>query len=125
MAALTAAYGTSALSAQTDLARGLGQSRTPELLQIVKMTHFAFEQMHDHVAGIDQHPIGLTGTLGAQPLEPPELEAIEQVLGHTRDVPLGAAGRDDHEVGKAGLAGEIAGLWVDRLVVGERRFDEA
>jgi hypothetical protein len=37
---------------------------------------------------------------------------------------LGTAGGDDHEVGEIGLAGEIDDHWVDRLVVGERRFDE-
>jgi hypothetical protein len=47
------------------------------------------------------------------------------MLGHGRDVALGAAGSNDHEVGEAGLPGKIDGHWIDRLVVGERRFNEA
>ncbi len=38
--------------------RGGVVAETPHPLEVVEAAHFGAEQVHDHVAGIDQHPVG-------------------------------------------------------------------
>ena len=44
------------------------QRRAPQPLEIVETPGLVLEQMDDHVAGVDQHPIGLAASLGAEAL---------------------------------------------------------
>ena len=50
----------------------------PHLLDVVEFPDFRAEDMDDHVAGIDQHPVGAGQPLDARLAEPGILDRLEQ-----------------------------------------------
>ena len=69
--------------------------------------HLGAEQMDDDVAGVEKHPIAPLGALDGYRVQALVLQFFDQMIGHCRELPLIAAGGDDHGVGDAALAGEI------------------
>ena len=81
--------------------------------------------MDDDVAAVDQHPVAGGGALDPDLRDAGGLELHLQMLGHGAQLPRGAAGGDDHEVGDAGFTGEVDGDHIFGLVVVERFLDQA
>ena len=57
----------------------------PHLLQLIEDAHLRPEQMHDHVAGIDQHPVAVRLALDRNPMAV-LLQHLDQVVGKGRDL---------------------------------------
>src|SRR5688500_7815722 len=79
-------------------------AEAPHPLEIVEAAHFGAEQVHDHVAGIDQHPVGGREPFDARIAMAFLLEALGEVRGDRRDLAGRAPGGDHHVVGDARLA---------------------
>ena len=62
------------------------------------------EQMHDDVAGVDQHPVGTAGALHLHALQSGAVQFLRQMFGHRRDLPVGKACRDHHAIAERRLA---------------------
>src|SRR5689334_6242000 len=79
-------------------------AKRPHSFQIVKISHFGTEYVHDHVVGIDQHPV-----CGREPFDPyaPSkslLDLVRKLNGHRGNLTGRAARGDDHMVGDVGLS---------------------
>ena len=76
-------------------ARGLVRRGLPHLFELVELAHFGPEDVNDHVAGVDQNPIG--GLAAFDPRCHPGLvlQAVNEVLAERRDVAGGPARGDD------------------------------
>ncbi len=96
------------------MARGIGR---PDTLQIVELPHLGSEDMHDHIASIDQNPVGVRQALHPNLLQPRLSKFSFDVVGEGRHVTLRAARRDDHGVGYRRFSAEIDLEDVLRLVV--------
>ena len=75
------------------------------------------EQMHDDVAGVDEHPVALRHAFDPQIAETLRLKPLDELIGNGRDVAVRAAGGDDHLVRESALAvkidcGDVFGLGV-------------
>jgi hypothetical protein len=91
--------------------------QAPHLFQTVVTAHLRPEQMDDDVAAIDQHPITDTDAFDTHIVGALLLQQNGEMLGHRRQMALGPAGGDDHEIGDAGFAVEIDDNDVFGLVV--------
>src|SRR5262249_30176257 len=69
----------------------------PHLLEVIERAHLGSEDVHDNVAGIEQHPIALWPALDAHPAVSGLFELALDLLGDGSDVPIGAT-RSDHHV---------------------------
>ncbi len=112
-----------ALGGRAD-ALGLRRLRTlladrPHAFEIVVAPHFGAEQMHDHVAGIDQNPIALRQAFDTHAREPPLLQTAREILGERRDMATGAPCPDDDRIAQRRAAGEVDRDDVFSLVVVE------
>ena len=58
----------------------------PDLLDIVEGAHFGTEQVHDHVAGVDQDPVAVRQAFDPRLAEPVFLEGADDVVGQGADV---------------------------------------
>jgi hypothetical protein len=83
--------------------------------------------MDDHIARIDQNPIGMGQAFDLDIALAGLLELVRQLIGDRADMPVGAAGRNNHAVRESGLAVKIDGDDVFRLGVfklGENGFED-
>src|SRR5438874_12681384 len=78
-------------------------------LAIVELTDLGSEHVHDHVAGIDQHPVAIGQALDMDVLDTGFLEALRDVLRDRANVPVGPARGDDHVVGVCRFAAKVDG----------------
>src|SRR3546814_9985414 len=69
-------------------------------------TLFGPEQVDDHVAGVDQHPVGVGQPFDADAAARLLLDPLRQLVGDGRDMARRPAARDPHMIGDAALAGE-------------------
>ena len=81
------------------------------------------EQMDDHVARIDQHPVALLPAFDRNMRAAGPLELFDQMVRHRGELPRIGSGRDDHEIGDGTLPGEFDAHDVLGLVGVERRLD--
>ena len=79
----------------------------PHLLEIVEGADFRPEDVDDHIAGIDQHPVAGAQALDADVAAAGFLQVVEQPVGDRRDVAVRTAGGDDHVVGEGRFAGDV------------------
>lgn len=79
--------------------------------------HLFPEEMHDHIAAIDQDPVADRGPFDAHITDALLLEQYSQMLSQRRQMALGAARCDDHGVGNARFAVKIDDNDIFGLVV--------
>src|SRR3954452_3994364 len=65
-------------------------------LETVELADLGSEHVHDHIAGIDQHPVAIGQALDVDVLDAVFLEAFGDVLRDRADLPVHPAGGDDH-----------------------------
>jgi hypothetical protein len=98
----------------------------PQFLDIVETADLGAEDVDDHIARIDQHPVGMRQTFDLDIALACLPELDRQLIGDRADVPVRAAGGNDHPVRKSGFAVEIDGDDVFRLGIfklGENGFE--
>ena len=96
----------------------------PQSFEIVEFAHLGSEHVHDHIAGIDQHPVAIGQALDMDVLDAVFLQGFRDVFRDRADVPVGTAGGDDHVVGKGGLAAKVDGDRFFRLHIVEAGEDD-
>jgi hypothetical protein len=110
---------------QIDASDRFGRRRAlhPQSFQIVEFAHLGSEYVHDHVAGIDQHPIAVGQALDMDAFDSVFLEAFGDIFRDRADVPGSPARGDDHVVGKCGFAAKVDGDRFFRLHIVEAGED--
>jgi hypothetical protein len=106
---------------------GLGVPRHiggPELLELVKLAHLRPEDVDDGIARVNQHPIAMRQPLDTNIPFAGRFQPFDEMLGDGADVPLRAAARNDHLIGKRRLTGEVDRYDVFGFVVFERVENE-
>jgi len=96
----------------------------PQSLKIVELAHLRSEHVHDHVAGIDQHPVAIGQAFDMDVLDAGFLQALGHVFRDRANVPVCPAGSDDHVVGKCGFAAKVDGDRFFRLHVVQAGEDQ-
>ena len=96
---------------------------SPQPLEIVELADFRPEHVHDHVAGVDQHPVAVGQTFDVKILVTGFLQRLHDVFRNRADVPVGPARGDDHVVGKCGFAAKVDGDRFFRLHIVEAGED--
>ena len=96
----------------------------PHPLKVVEGAHFGPEQMHHHVASIDQHPVGRGQAFDPDVAKPAMLDPFGQLLRHRRDLPGRTARGDHHVIGNRAFAFERDRDEFLRLIVVERLQDQ-
>src|SRR5437588_8431813 len=81
----------------------------PQSFQIVEFADLGSEYVHDHVAGIDQHPIAVRQALDVD-FDSGFLETFGDVFRDRADVPVGPARGEYEVVGKFGFSEEYVGI---------------
>src|SRR5262249_13813356 len=81
----------------------VGQSFAPQLLEVVIGADLRPEQMHNHITGVDQHPIGVCLPLDRDP--GPARKRLLETLGQGQHLPARATARDYHLISNRRLAG--------------------
>jgi hypothetical protein len=84
-----------------------GPISAPHLLEIVELAHLGTEQMHEHIAGIDQNPVAMRQPLDAWRFQAGVFDRLDHVLGDRSDMYAGASGGYDHGIGDRGLAMQV------------------
>src|SRR6185503_13447347 len=87
--------------------RKLNFSRRPHLFKIVEGPNFRPEDMHDDVAGVDQHPVALPHALDTDAGTTRVFQVLDQVVGDSADMTLRPAAGHDHVIANRGFSGEI------------------
>ena len=100
-----------------------GRALSPQSLEIVELANLGSEDMHDHVAGIDQHPIAVGQALDMKTLDSGFLEALGDIFRDRTDVPVDPAGGDDHVIGKCRFAAKVDGDRFFRLHIDQAGED--
>ena len=83
--------------------------------------------MDDHIARIDQNPIGMGHALDPEIALARLLQLDRQLVGDGADMPVGAAGGNHHPVGQRRLAVEVDGddvLGLGVFKLGDDGFEE-
>src|SRR5260370_12186284 len=91
----------------------------PQSFQIVEFAHLGSEHVHDHVAGIDQHPVTVGQALDVDAFDSGFLETFGDIFRDRADVPVSPARGDDHVVGKWRFAAKVDGDRFFRLHIVE------
>jgi hypothetical protein len=100
----------------------------PELFDIVEASDLRAENVDDHIARIDQHPIGMGQAFNAQIALPGLLQLYRQLVGNGADMAIGPAGGDDQPVGQSRLAIQVYGdnvLGLGVFKLGKDGFEES
>ena len=71
----------------------------PHFLQIVEGTHFRAEEMHDHIAGIYQHPVGRLQAFDLGRAISCFLDGAQHMVGNRADMAVGPPAGDQDEIG--------------------------
>jgi hypothetical protein len=95
----------------------------PQPFKIVEFTHLGSEHVHDHIAGIDQHPVAIGQALDMDVVDAGFLQGFRDVFRDRTDMPVNPAGRDDHVVGKGRFAAKVDGDRFFRLHIVEAGED--
>lgn len=84
-----------------------GPISAPHLLEVVELAHLGTEQMHDHVAGIDQNPVAMRQPFDARASESGILDPLDHTFRDRSHMHAGASGGDDHGIGEGSLAMQV------------------
>ena len=95
----------------------------PHLLDVVEGPDVRPEDVDDHVAGIDQHPVERAHAFDAEIADAGVLQVAEQPVGDGADMAVRPAGSDDHEVAERRFSGDVDGNRVLGLGVVETAED--
>jgi hypothetical protein len=106
------------------LAPGCTATR-PHLFEIVERANFRPEDVNDHVAGVDQHPIAMRHALDPDSREPGLTKIFEYAICHRPDVTVGPSRGHDHVVGDCGVTAQIDYGGILSLHVIKAREDDA
>src|SRR5437868_14384150 len=71
-------------------------TKRPHSFQIVKISHFGTENVHDHVVRIDEHPVGCRKPLDPNVLTKSLFDLVRKLNSYGRDLPRPAAVSDHH-----------------------------
>src|SRR5690349_18396488 len=63
----------------------------PQPFEVVEFANLRPEYVHDHVAGIDQHPVAVGRALDMEILDSGFLQGLGDIFRDRTDVPVGAA----------------------------------
>jgi len=96
----------------------------PQSFQIVEFANLGPEHVHDHIAGIDQHPVAVGQTLDVDRLDAGFLETFGNVFRDRADMPVNPARGDDHVVGKCRFTAKVDGDRFFRLHIVEAGEDQ-
>lgn len=112
------------------LDRGLGivhrvrRRLQPHVFYVVIVPDLGAEQVHHDIAGIDDDPVALVGSFQPDIAIPLFFQAFLKFFGKSGDLCGGTAGGDDHVIGDTGLAAQVDGFDVFRLVSIQRFFNK-
>jgi hypothetical protein len=95
----------------------------PQSFQIVEFADLGSEDVDDHVARIDQHPIAIGQAFDMRAGDSALLETFGDVFRDRANVPVHPAGGDDHVVGKCRFAAKVDGDRFFRLHIVEAGED--
>ena len=95
----------------------------PQPFEIVEFAYLGPEYVHDHIAGIDQHPVAIGQALDMDAFDAGFLQGFGHVFRDRADMPVGPACGDDHVVGKGGFAAKVDGDRFFRLHIVEAGED--
>ena len=105
---------------------GLKRARSsPHLFEIIEFADLGAEDVNDHVAARDQHPIAVRQSFDVEILDAKLAESFGDVLSDSADVPVDPAGGDDHEIGHRRFAAKVDRDRVFRLHIVEAGEDQA
>src|SRR5258707_3073642 len=65
-----------------------GRVLRPQSLEIVEFAHLGSEYVHDHIAGIDQHPVAIGQALDVDAFDAGFLQGFRDVFRDRADVPV-------------------------------------
>src|SRR3546814_17024035 len=100
-------------SGRCGLPRALASEiRLPELLERVIFAHLRPEQVHDHVAGVDQAPVARIAALGMRAPDAGRLELFEAMPGHRVDTAGRSSAFDPHVIVTVCFSPQRDGLYM-------------
>ena len=99
-------------------------AKRPHSFQIVKISDFGAENMHDYVVRIDEHPVGGRKSFNSNVSSKSLLDLVGKLSGHRCDLPRRATGRDHHVICDVRFARKGDGNHVLRLIVVKRLQDD-
>jgi hypothetical protein len=79
----------------------------PHLLDVVEGPYFRAEDVDDHVAGVDQHPVAMRHALDPEIAAAGRFQVIEKAVGDRPDVTLGTPGCDNHVVAERRFSADV------------------
>jgi hypothetical protein len=109
--------------ALTRLTRGRTAAR-PHLFETVERADFRSEDVDNHVAGVNQHPIAMGQALDPDASEPDATKVLKHLVGHCSHMAIGPSRGHNHVVGDCRLSAQIDCGGVLRLHVVEAREDD-
>ena len=98
----------------------------PQLLQLVKLTHFGPEKMNNDIAGIDQHPITSCAAFNFSAAQSALSKHFNKMVCHRTYLAARLSGGDHHVIREARFVGQrynddIACLIIFELVLNQRK----
>src|SRR5690606_21000661 len=97
-----------------------GNLHRPHFFEIVEATNLGSEQMNNHVASVNEHPVRLRQTFNSRHDAEFGLHTLHEVIGQSRHMARRVATRNHHHVGDRAFTLQRNGNDIDGLVVVER-----
>src|SRR5204863_8307023 len=63
----------------------------PHLLELIEGAHFRPEHMHDHVSGIDKHPVAMGHAFDPRAADAGAGKVVQHAIRHGSDMPVRSA----------------------------------
>jgi len=111
-------------STQPSVRRRSRRFDRPDFLEVVERPHLGAEQVDDHVAGVDQHPVAVRQALDPGLAGAGLFQRAHQVVGDGADMAVRAPGRDDHAIGDRAFVFQVDEYDVLGLIVVETGQNE-
>jgi hypothetical protein len=99
-------------------------TKRPHSFQIVKISHFGTEYVHDYVVSVDEHPVSSRKSFDSNVPSKSLFDLVGKLNGHRRNLSRRAARGDHHMIGDARFSSERNGHDLQGLVVIERLKNE-
>ena len=97
----------------------------PHLFQLIEGAHLGPEDVDDHVACVDQHPVAMRHAFDADLADAGLVQVFDHAIGDRAHLPAGSSGGYDDEVGERTLAAEIDGDGILGLHIVDACEDQA
>ena len=98
----------------------LGSGRFPQGLDVVVLTLFLSEYVHNHIAVVDKDPLRLRVALDVILLQALSPAVGQQAVSDSLDVRIRVAGADDEVVGDQRAIAQVDDLDLFRLLLGNQ-----